>query len=256
MYMIYIDESGTTHPSDRTNYILTAVLIHESTWRKFERLVLQAKEDFIQGENKDSIEFHASPIATGKDDFKDYSIEDRHNILIRLSNIIKKNRCRLISVIIDKAKIKSEIRTKPLEEQAEWTQLWAWRLLLERVEKFLNKKNLLPKTNFGLLCVDNNSDKITSDITNIIQQFRKAGTMYLNSKWIIENPFFVDSGMRNLIQLADFVAWVTKQWDDRRNGSENAHDEFNETLFDNIKIRFDRITPEKFMGFGLKIHPK
>lgn len=114
----------------------------------------------------------------------------------------------------------------------------------------MDTKNNENQSNYGLICVDDNNEKITTEIKRIIIDFIKWGSMYMNSRYIIEDPFFVDSAMRNLIQVSDFVAWVTKWWffkDERYN-------EFIDILFENIKERFDNIRGD-IEGIGIKIHP-
>lgn len=250
MYLVYVDESGTIQITDENNYILSAVIIHESTWRKFDRKINQIKLDYLINDNPLEIELHTAHLVRNRDTaFEDYDKTIRNEILVRLSNIIKKNRCRLLSVIIEKDHIDEE-RKSP-----EWIQLWAWRILLERIEKFLEKKNDETITNYGLLCIDSNSEKIVNHINDIIHTFRQEGSMYLDCKYLIENPFFVDSNMRNLIQLADFSAWVTKRWYLIKKGKTTEYDNFNSILIDNIFDRFDKTPSGEVEGAGIKIHP-
>lgn len=249
MYLVYVDESG--NPGGKNHFVLTALLIHESTWRKFDRLVNQIKIDLLSNEDPLGVELHTSPLVRKSGDFSGYSQDLVEKILIRMSNIVRKNRCRLISVIIDKEKIEP----KGEETLRGWTQLWSWRLLLERIEKFLRSKNDGNRTNFGLLCIDNNSEKIVYDIREIIKKFREDGSLYLDSKYIVEDPFFVDSSMRNLIQLSDFIAWVTRQWYYEKKGTKTNYDEFNQVLFSNIEKRFDRSKTGDILGAGIKVHP-
>ena len=250
MYLIYIDESGTTNFTDHRDYILAALIIHESTWRKFDRKISQIKLDYFPNKDPMEIELHASKLAKYTDEAtSQLEITTRHSIFRRMSNIVKKNKCRLLCSIIDKEKIEDH------KKSPEWVQLWAWRILLERIEKFLIKKNDDTMTNFGILCVDSNSQNIVSEIKSIVQEFRKEGSMYLDSKYLIEDPFFVDSSMRNLTQLADFVAWFSKQWFNRYKGRTSTHDTFNIELFNNIIDRFDKTKNNEVFGAGIKIHP-
>lgn len=243
MYLIYIDESGTTNLSDHRNYILAAVLVHERKWENLNNKIQEMKNRLFKNSE---IEFHTSHIVQRIKDFENLEYRKSREILTSMADIIASNRCMLISVIINKSKIQ--------DKDKEWVQEWAWRLLLERIELFLRTRNLKSQSNYGLLCVDNNNEKITDHIKGIIHNFRIQGTMFVNSKYIIEDPFFVDSAMRNMVQMSDFVAWVVKQWYSIQNGNKEFS-KINRKIFDTIKHRFDNIDGS-FLGSGIKIHPE
>ena len=255
MYLAYIDESGTPYQHDPKNFILSAVLIHESSWREFDANVENVKRKyFTKHDFQQSLEFHTTDIVRGENPFDRYDVTTRQALLTHMADLIKEGPCTLISVVIDKSKINMDlVRQKELTFD-DWVQHWSWRLLLKRINNFLDL-NQVNGHNLGLLAIDYANQDMTAKIRSIVRRFTFHGIMNLPSEYIIEDPFFVDSKMRNIIQIADFVSWVMKQWYSHQEGKITPYDPFNLDLFERIKNRFDKGGTSSIYGSGIKIHP-
>lgn len=100
----------------------------------------------------------------------------------------------------------------------------AFEQVVSRFQTFLAKKGSL-----GLIVSDNN-ETAAPRLTKLSRKFHKDGTLYKDIVNIVETPFFVDSGLTSLIQMADLCAYALRR-----------HIENGEAaLWDVIKIRVDR----------------
>lgn len=88
----------------------------------------------------------------------------------------------------------------------------------------------------GLLVQDNN-ETVAKKLTGMMQRFHRQGTRWTSIQQIVETPFFVDSQLTAMVQMADLCGYAIRRY------YEN-----NETdLFDRIHSRFDR-TPQGIVG--------
>ena len=83
--------------------------------------------------------------------------------------------------------------------------------------------------NFGLLIHDNNLT-VAKKHTMLMKDFHRNGTLWGRIKNIIETPFFVDSQLTGMVQIADLCAYILRRY------LENNED----ALFDLIFQRADR----------------
>lgn len=245
MYLIYVDESGSFRLADHHDFILTAVLVHESNWREFYQKINEVKSDLFHGSDPQAIEFHTTHIASRTEDFHGYSVKKAQQILSSMAEIISGIDCTLISVIISKEDIRK------LDKPRNVMQRWVWMLMLERLETFLSKLN--DNTNHGLICVDRSSSRIDNEIASIFHDFREQGSRYFDTEYLVEEIFFVDSALRDIIQVSDFVAWVSRQWYKIKVGKVSSYDEFNQNLFYSIKAKYHKDSEGNMIGAGVTI---
>jgi len=93
-------------------------------------------------------------------------------------------------------------------------------------------------------------------ISNTMKNFVEEGSMFINSQYLIEDIFFVDSEFRNLIQLVDFVAWISrKYYINKMNKSNKENEKYITNCFDIINKSFDKDKFGNIIGAGIKIHP-
>jgi len=89
---------------------------------------------------------------------------------------------------------------------------WGHRLIIERIEKYLEKVNKNNKTDqYGLMIEDTVSPKNDEMIRNKVHIIMADGTMYSKINYLIEDPLFTDSKWRNLSQLVDCVAYCIRR---------------------------------------------
>lgn len=98
----------------------------------------------------------------------------------------------------------------------------------ERYMKIVSKSTKISKL-FGTLIHDNN-DTVSRKHTELMKKFHRHGTLWTSIEHIIETPFFVNSELTSLVQIADLCCYSLRRY------FEN-----NEThLINRIQGRFDR----------------
>lgn len=111
--------------------------------------------------------------------------------------------------------------------------------LVSRFEQYMKilSKSKKDKNIYGTLIHDNN-ETVAKKHTELMKKFHNDGTLWTSIEHIIETPFFVNSELTSLVQIADLCSFALRRY------FEN-----NETdLFDRIKPRFDK-KDGKIVGF-------
>jgi Protein of unknown function (DUF3800) len=65
--------------------------------------------------------------------------------------------------------------------------------------------------NFALIVHDMNQT-VAAKHSNMMRQFFKSGTLWTTIKHIVETPFFVDSSLTRMVQMADVCAWALRRF--------------------------------------------
>lgn len=139
---------------------------------------------------------------------------------------------RLFSECIDKVHFDPSIAARPIDEQA-------FEQIVSRCEKFVAKVNennkvkmpagANPVKRHCCLIYDNNQT-VSKRYTELMRSFHKHGTLWTEIKNIIETPFFVDSALTSMVQMADVCAYAIRRY------LENQEEE----LFNEVFKRADR----------------
>jgi len=254
MYLIYIDESGKCNDPNAEYFVLSSIIINEHDWQKLDNEITKIKINYFSDINPDDIELHSTDIHHGNKTFKNISESDRLNIFLDIAKAIHNNNVSLISIIIDKNKIKYITNFEALEE-------WAYRFLYERIVYYVNTKNdeaksKTEKTEYALLLIDTlGNDRADYYCRKRLRKYLKKGSEYNYSKNIVEDILFVKSHWQNLSQLADFVAFITRR--KIRNDNVSSTGLINSKISHIYTIIEDKfITKDKLqIGFGIKKWP-
>ena len=91
--------------------------------------------------------------------------------------------------------------------------------VVTRFEKYLQITNInfqdtnigRPNVNYGLLIHDNNPT-VANRHTDLMRKFHRDGTLWTNIEHIIETPFFVDSQLTSMVQLADICSYALRRY--------------------------------------------
>ncbi len=209
MYLIYVDESGKPNIKDPEDYILGALIIKENQWQQIDQQVKLLKKKWFPALNDKQIELHASDITHQRKVFKDLTQQDTFNLLNDISVLISNIFCVLIASIIRKNNIYPFIRER--KDINDWIERKGHMILFERICKYLNKVNRMKELvnepiDYGILIIDSVNNKYDEIVRKKVIKLLEEGTFYVENKYLIENPIFVISKYRNLIQLADFVS--------------------------------------------------
>ena len=200
--MMYVDDSGSPDLKDRSGYyVISGVIIHELHIRNIEVETQYYKENNFGKYN--NCEIHVSDIFNETREFKGIEPVEKYKILDSLYDFIEKLEMTVISVGIDKVEI-VERYTKSLIFTYAWTQL------IERFNSFISDNG--NNQNKGLVITDKSSKLPENDIINIINDLRASGTDYIKVTHLVEEPIFIESKLREGIQLADASAYCTLKY--------------------------------------------
>jgi len=249
MYLIYIDSSGTPLMKEDENYVLSAIIVNENDWTYIDNMVTDIKIKHFPNIEPSKIEIHAKDMVNKDNYFKDLTYNQIFNIFTDIYRFIgdEKNYLTIISVIIKKDKI------YPHKKKQFDIEEWGHRLIIERIEKYLEKVNKNNKTDqYGLMIEDTVSPKNDEMIRNKVHIIMADGTMYSKINYLIEDPLFTDSKWRNLSQLVDCVAYCIR----RKFKSNQSLDKKMrwDNYFEIISTKFDSKNGN-YLGYGLKIFP-
>jgi Protein of unknown function (DUF3800) len=270
MYFCYIDESGTPDiPGNTSHYILAGVSIPVGKWKDCDTEIEVIKQSYglndeeihvawilrqypeqnkITGFNSLTPSQRRSQVMayrnsellrlqrSGKKDLyrqtkKNYK---KTEIYIHLTHSERKSLirdiadkvsswdfARLFAECIDKLYFDPTRNTTTIDEQG-------FEQVVSRFEHYLNSLSN-NSSKFGLLVHDNN-ETVAKKHTLLMKKFHKNGTLWTNLKNIIETPFFVNSELTGMIQIADLCAYAIRRY------LENQEEE----LFDLIFKRADK----------------
>ncbi len=196
IYLIYVDESGKPNFTDPENYVLAAVIVDESDWQAIDAMVSSLKNRFFPSEDADTIEFHVVDIVSGKGRYKGMSMQQRFKLLEEIAKLIHRDRYTIVAILIDKKKVFPQLR------DPEWVERWAWRLMCERLERFISRNNQqrgLSPRDHGLICMDSENPQADNRIRQRVRRFRRHGSIHVDSEHLIEDPFFLSSVNANIV---------------------------------------------------------
>jgi hypothetical protein len=156
------------------------------------------------------------------------TLNDRMQLLRDLADCIAGwPEARLFAEVLDKAFTYGAVRPLPPFE-------FAFTELVQRYEYFLrNRGNFLNRTLHGFLIQDNN-ETIAKRLTAMMRRFHAQGTRWTGIDHIIETPFFVDSHLTSMVQMADLCGYATRRFFENNEGD----------LFNRIYPRFDKVGQE------------
>jgi len=253
LYLFYIDESGKPNYQDPENFTLTTFIINDKNWQIVDNKVKALKIQSFPNLNDEDVELHASNIIHRGGIYHNLPWNEIFDLLQGCYGLIAEIDCALISVIIRKDRVYPNIKARWDPEE------WGYRLLSERICKYMEKKNEQltlqnqPKEH-GIMFIDSINRKYDKLLRNKILAFISRGTHYVQNKFIIEDPVFITSQYRNMSQLCDLVTFcIRKRFRDQNIDNEITR-QF-EKFYSIILPKFDRDENGTLDGCGLKIFP-
>ena len=131
---------------------------------------------------------------------------------------------RVFAECIDKLHFDAAKTGRTVNEQA-------FEQVISRFEQFISK--MVPPSpihqNFGLVVHDVN-ETVSKKHTKMMREFHARGTLWTSIKHIVDTPFFVDSSLTRMVQIADVCAWGFRRF------CENGETD----VFKKIFVRADR----------------
>ncbi|MBV9178114.1 MAG: DUF3800 domain-containing protein [Nitrososphaeraceae archaeon] len=237
--MMYVDDSGNPTLKGGQYYVLSGIIIHETSLRDIENRVRHYKETNFKGlyANK---EIHAYYMYQGEGDFKDIDPRSRIVLLRNLYTSMSLMPITIISVGIEKRLIQNAFPY--------WNPLRAaWIFITERFDRYIseNSMNSLDK---GIIMIDKGSRSSDKVATSVINHIRKNGSNTQQINHIIEEPVFISSAVSEPMQIADASAYCTMKY--LTNASKFVN------YWDMIYNKLRKGPNGNIIGYGLKVFPR
>lgn len=268
MQFCYIDESGTPDiPGNTSHFILVGLAIPFSYWKSCESAINQLKKKYnledseihagwLMRKYQEQIKItdfeeldtsqrrievqklrnskllslqkshttHSQYLQTKKTyrqtaSYIHLTLDQRKQFIKEIAQTIGKwGFARLFAECIDKNFFIPSIAVAPIDEQA-------FEQVVSRFEQYLEN---IAGDHHGILIYDNNIT-VAKKHTELMKSFHRKGTIWTKIPRIIETPFFVNSQLTSMIQIADVCAYIIRRY------LENQENE----LFDEIFKRAD-----------------
>jgi hypothetical protein len=196
MYLLYVDESGTTHDPNQQYFVLAGFCVFERQgyWIANELDKIAARFDPADPAN---VELHGSPMFGGRGKWRSYPKEERHQAIEDALKVLLQSHPsnRLFASVIKKSLLSPK---DPVE--------FAFEQLSSRFDKYLMRLHRSGDTHRGIIIFDKSTYETT--IQSLATDFRTIGYTWGVIRNFSEVPLFLDSKASRLIQLADLVAYV------------------------------------------------
>ncbi len=208
MYLLYLDDSGSTGNPYEEYLVLAGVSIFERQIH-YVSSQLDAIAEKLHPDDPGVVEFHASAIFSGKvPPWKGMTKSKRREIIKEILGVLAKTHesTHAFACAVHTASFPSE---DPME--------LAFEDLCSRFDLQLARLYHSGKQNNGLIILDESSYE--TSLQNLALQFNKEGTMWRQLKNITEVPLFTDSRASRLVQLADHIAYAVFRFYERDDNS-------------------------------------
>jgi hypothetical protein len=226
MYILYLDESGTT--SEASCFVLAGLAVFEREIHWFSQDLDDVQKEYFPG-NKEPIMFHATKLRVKTGDKVDspwdtLTEEKRRELKNKIYTIIRNRRGTIFACVVDKRS--AQIRKEDPYERA-------FEDLVSRFDLFLSRTNHQSvidgkEEQRGLIVLAESSFQKT--ITLLGRRLRDTGTRWGTLHNVSDVPLFAPARDTRLLQYADFCSNAIFG----RYNSKLAGD------FDNIALKFDQ----------------
>lgn len=216
MFLLYTDESGALTDPNQPFFILSGIAVFDRKTHWVEKDLIDISERFKPGAPF-SIEFHGSPMRSGREDWRNIDATSRITAAIDVLTLCKTHSLKIFAAVIDKRTMSgSDILESAFEQVS------------SRFDMFLTRCYRKGDNQRGIMVLDKSSTEI--QIQNLSRIFKHNGHTWGKLKNFAEVPLFIDSKASKLMQLADLVAFALK-----RHFNDN-----DDVLYDIVKDCFDK----------------
>ena len=201
MYLFYIDESGTPYSYSSTSefFVLSAIILHDKEWEIINSKVTMIKRKYFPDADLSTIEIKGSRIWNAKDNFELFNEQQIDNILTDLCSVIDQSEIKIISMVVKKGAYLSNHPDHDMLDDV-------WKYMLERIEMYLTGEG---KREHGLMIMDSVNHDEDKKRDKLLDSFKIFGTGRVDLNHVLEITY-TDSGLKNMIQLVDIVAFITR----------------------------------------------
>jgi hypothetical protein len=199
MYLLYLDDSGSTGNLQEQHLVLGGVCVFERQvhWAAKEMEELATR---IQPANPEAVEFHASEIYPGRTEpWKGMkSKEERRHVIRDVLGIVARahDTTHAFACVVHKASFPN---ADPMEI--------AFEELCSRFDMELKRMYAKEKdAQRGLIILDKSTHE--TSLQKLARNFRSLGTRWGVLVNMVDVPMFVDSAASRLVQIADHIAYA------------------------------------------------
>ena len=195
MYLLYADESGTTHDPIQQYFVLAGFCVFERQGYWIANELDQIASRFDPAD-PGSVELHGSPMFGGRSRWRSHPKQKRHQAIEDILKVFLQSHPsnRLFASVIKKSSISPQ---DPVEV--------AFEQLASRFDKYLMRLHRSGDSQRGLIIFDKSTYETT--IQSLATDFRTIGYTWGVIRNFSEVPLFLDSKASRLIQLADIIAY-------------------------------------------------
>ncbi len=263
MYLAYIDESGnfSLESKNSLEYVLTAVVIHESNWKHFQERSKSLKEMiwyYLEDKEYSSppkdFEIHMKEICNRTGFFECLEGDDEKwfGIMKRVFERISKLQCKIISSII----IKDEL----INEGYYDVKKWAYELLIERLNRYIENESNDYLNEYLLTVLDTEGVNFDEEKRELMEELKVSGTGHGWDEYpdnVIETPFIVNSHKHLGVQIADAIAYVLRRYVFKvlERNPDAFFNNYCDEVLEKIGHLFYRSDTNRVDGYGVKIFP-
>ena len=209
MYFLFVDGSGNTrikHNVDGNGfYVLGGVIVHEKDWRIVEGKITKLKKELLPKLEPSEWELHAYDIWNIKKLISKLKLhlnfKKKKEIFSKTVEFVCKSpEIKLINIIVLKDKLQEKYAIPKAKEHS-------WKMMAEKFEHFLEQQQD-KTTNNGLIFVDSDQKIPEKEIKSVLWNAVRYGTKTHKIHHVMEDPIFIESHLKNLMQLSDMIAYI------------------------------------------------
>lgn len=195
MYLLYADESGSTHDPNQRHFVLAGFCVFERQGYWLANQLENIAERFNPADPA-SVELHGSPMASGRGMWRQYKKVDRDKALQDALHVFTNSHPsnRLFASVINKVSV------SPIDPIG-----LAFEQLASRFDQYLMRLHKQKDTQRGIIIFDKTTYE--SSIQALATDFRTIGHRWGIIRNFSEVPLFLNSKASRLIQLADILAY-------------------------------------------------
>lgn len=132
--------------------------------------------------------------------------DERKAAVKKIAEIISKwGFARLFAECIDKIYFDPKKTGRSIDEQA-------FEQVVSRFEQYVSKMPPPKDGKSHAILVHDNNQTVALKHTQLMRNFHKSGTLWTGVEHIVETPFFVDSSLTRMVQMADVCAWALRRY--------------------------------------------
>lgn len=219
MYLMYVDESGSTTDPTQKYFVLSGIAVFERNTHWIEEKMNAIATRFCPySENSDPYfyELHGSPMRSGKSEWRGIPMNERIDAIQDCLKLVQNNNIRIFAAVIERGYSSGQDTITECFEQ-----------ISSRFDMYLSRLHYQGNTQRGISIFDKSSTE--KSIQALARTFKNSGHTYGKLRNFSEVPLFLDSKSSRLIQLADLVSYAIFRYYEHNDSS----------FYDIIKNNFD-----------------